>query len=176
MLVGMTVSIELAREAECPVVGQLLEFLAYDMSRFDGRPLTDDGRYGYEYLDAYWQEPGSRWPYLIRVGGELTGLALVSRLPTGVSSMSEFLILPKHRRVGVGRAAARRVFGLHPGAWRVTQIARHSEATTFWRQAIPVAFSEHESDGRSRRSSRSGRRPNSRRSCWVNQLVRSMSP
>lgn len=143
----MSVSIERARETERPVVGQLLEFLAYEMSRFDGRPLTDDGRYGYEYLDAYWQEPGSRWPYLIRVGGELAGFALVSRLPTSVSSMSEFLILPKHRRIGVGRLAARRVFGLHPGAWRVAQITRNPEATAFWRQAVPVAFAEHESSG-----------------------------
>lgn len=139
-MVGVDVTVILASRSERDVVGQLLELNAYEFSRLDGRVIGSDGRYGYRYLDAYWSER-DRFPYLVRAGSELAGMALVSRIGS-VMHMSEFLILPKFRRTGVGAAAASQVFAAHPGAWQVQQIAGHDQATQFWRRAISVTFAE----------------------------------
>jgi predicted acetyltransferase len=143
-MVSVDVEVARANRAERDVVGRLLELNAYEFSRVDGRSIGDDGVYGYRYLDAYWSEP-DRLPYLIRVDGELAGLALVSRVGP-VLHVSEFLILPKFRRAGIGTEAARQVFAAHRGAWQVRQVANNDQATQFWRRAIPAAFTE-EVDG-----------------------------
>jgi predicted acetyltransferase len=145
-MVGMDVAVTRASSSSRDVVGRLLELNAYEFSRVDGRPIGEDAQYGYLYLDAYWSEQG-RFPYLIRADGELSGVALVS-LVDADWRMSEFLVLPKFRRTGVGTRAAREVFAAHPGSWRVHQVPGHEQATRFWRRAIPVRFVEH-ADGES---------------------------
>ena len=99
-MTSVDVRVAQAIRSEHDVVGRLLELNAYEFSRVEGRSIGDDGLYGYRYLDAYWSEP-DRFPYLVRADGELAGLALVSRLGP-VLHISEFLILPKFRRAGVG--------------------------------------------------------------------------
>jgi len=137
----MDVTVTEAEPTERNVLAQLLELNAYEFSRIDGRSIGGDGRYGYRYLDFYWSEDG-RVPYLIRVGDELAGFALVIRFEDGVLSVSEFLVLPKFRRGGVGTRAARALFTRHRGTWHVTQLAGNDSATEFWHRAIPVPFDE----------------------------------
>ncbi len=56
--------------------------------------------------------------------------------------IAEFLILPKYRRRGIGTSAARAIFAKYPGAWVIKEVPGNDDAVNFWRQAIPVAFSE----------------------------------
>ena len=135
MMVCMEVTLARAIQSDRDVVGRLLEFNAYQFSQLDGRSIGSDALYG-RYLDAYWSEPG-RFPYLIRADDELAGLALVSRVRADWL-LSEFLVLPKFRRTGVGTRAARLVFAAHQGSWRIHQVAHHDQPTQFWRHAIPV--------------------------------------
>lgn len=74
------ISLTVPSPSERPVVAHLLELNAYEFSSFDARPIGEDGRYGYTYLDVYWSEPG-RTPYLIHVNSELAGFALIRTLP-----------------------------------------------------------------------------------------------
>lgn len=142
----MGVHLEPASATERETVRQLLELNAYEFSRLDGRAVRDDGTFGYPYLDAYWSE-ATRYPYLIRADEELAGLVLVSAIGH-VSSVSEFLVLPKFRRRRVGETAARTVFARHRGPWVVTQTPGNVAATSFWRRVIPVTFEESvSSDG-----------------------------
>lgn len=144
---GMTVDVSIAPIEAKSVVGRLLEFNEYEFSRIDQRPIGLDGRYGYRYLDNYWDTEEHRAPYLLHVDGELAGLALVVEW-SGVTSFAEFLVLPKFRRRGVGFEAARAILRRHPGRWEITQVAGNDAATTFWRRAIPVPFEERvEADG-----------------------------
>lgn len=121
------------------VVGRLLEFNAYEFSRFDGTDLDREGRFGYRYLDHYWTEP-ARHPYLIEVRGRIAGLVLIR---TGrPSTIAEFLVMLKYRRSGVGTRAARAAFARFPGDWELHEIAGNDAAVAFWRSAIPVTFDE----------------------------------
>jgi predicted acetyltransferase len=136
----MDVTLVRAARTQRDVLARLLELNAYEFSRIDGRPIGEDGWYGYEFLDLYWSAEG-RTPYLIRVDGELAGFTLV-RASDGARSVAEFLVLPRFRRGGVGTFAARQLFAQDPGPWVVDQVPGNASATAFWRRAIPVPFDE----------------------------------
>lgn len=122
-----------------PVLRNLLELYRHDFSEFDGRDLGEHGLYGYTYLDHYWTEPG-RHPFFIRVDTRLAGFALVRILSHGDISethMSEFFIVRKYRRKGVGEAAARLLFDRFPDhRWSVDQADCNIPAQQFWRGVI----------------------------------------
>ena len=121
------------------VVRRLLELYAYDFSEFNDGDVDAHGSFGYPYLDHYWTEPDRR-PFLFRVAGHWAGLALV-RVGTP-HDMAEFFVMRKYRRHGVGIVAARALFARVPGDWQVRQLTANPAATTFWRRAIPVTFTE----------------------------------
>ncbi len=129
-----------APEDAKPVLRRLLEFNAYEFSVFDGRDLGAHGEYGYPYLDHYWTEGDRRVPLLFTVDGHLAGFAFLRKgLPHAVS---EFLVLPKYRRQGVGLATARQIFTRWIGDWMTHEVVGNDRAVTFWRRAIPVPFGE----------------------------------
>ncbi len=138
------VRLVVAQREDRDAVRQLLEFNAYEFSRFDSADVGRGGRFGYPYLDLYWSEP-ARCPYLIKVGESTAGLVLIR---TGSPhSVAEFLVLPKYRGSGVGRAAARMTFAQFDGEWEIHVIAGNAGAVKFWRRAIPVPFDESNDGG-----------------------------
>ena len=54
----------------------------------------------------------------------------------GTRDISEFFIVRRHRRRGVGTEVARLVFDRYPGKWEVTQLTRNVDAQAFWRRVI----------------------------------------
>jgi predicted acetyltransferase len=124
-------------------LANLMQFYIHDFSEFwSGTPqgeLGEDGRFEPYPLDAYWREP-SRIPLLLRLDGRLAGFALLNAVGHAAEpidrNMAEFFIVRKHRRGGVGTAAARKIFSLHPGRWEVAVARRNLAALPFWRQAI----------------------------------------
>lgn len=140
MMAGVEPGLTRASPHERDVVRRLLELSSHEFSRIDGRAIGHDGLYPYRYLDAYGSDP-DRGPYLFRAEGELAGMALVRRVDA-VMHVSEFLVLPKFRRTGVGSQVAQQPFAAHRGPWQTRQVAGDDEATSFWRRAIPVPFTE----------------------------------
>jgi predicted acetyltransferase len=121
------------------VLEQLLELYQHDFSEFDDHDIGADGFYRYRYLDNYWTE-AERQPLLFRVDGKWAGFALVRA--GAPHDMAEFFVMRKYRRSGVGTALAREVFARFPGEWQVRQMTSNPAATTFWRRAIPVEFTQ----------------------------------
>ena len=122
------------------VLRNLMELCQHDYSEFNGEEVNEHGLFGYRYLDHYWTEAG-RHPFFVLVSGKLAGFALVRALSEGgggepTYSLAEFFILRKYRRQGVGQQAARQVFNLFPGTWRVSQEAENLAAQAFWRKVI----------------------------------------
>lgn len=137
------VEVALARPEERPALDQLLQLYIHDFSEFwAGTPrgeLQDDGRFVMYPIDAYWGEP-ARVPLLIRRDGHLAGFALVNAVThsgrDADRNMAEFFIIRKHRRNGVGRAAAQQIFSRYTGLWEVAIVRRNVQALAFWRGAI----------------------------------------
>ncbi len=112
--------------------------------------LNEDGLFDpYPYLDAYWEEEDCT-PLLIRADGKLAGFALLnpdahSERPAD-QHMAEFFVARKHRRAGVGLAAAQQIFNAYTGLWEVAVAARNVGALSFWRRAA-AGYKVEEVDG-----------------------------
>jgi len=142
------VDVTLAGEAQRPLIAALFQFYAYDFSELEPADSSDfeldkNGRFGpYAGLADYWATPG-RAALLIRVGDRPAGFALINthshRGGAVERNMAEFFVARKHRRHGVGRAAARQIFALYPGRWEVAVVERNAAAQAFWPRAITAA-------------------------------------
>lgn len=93
-----------AKKEDRDTMMNLLEKYLYEFSQWEKTDVKDDGLYGYEYLDCYFEEE-NRYPYFIKVDDKLAGLILVSDYPEVPKEktdycLSEFFImnkLPKKR-------------------------------------------------------------------------------
>jgi predicted acetyltransferase len=129
-----------------PTVANLLELYAHDFSEFHHLEIGASGRFGYPSLPLYWSEPG-RYPFLVKVGGNLAGLVLVKRGSevTGslaVWDMAEFFVLRGCRRRGVGTQVAHEVWRRFPGPWEVRVMQSNVSASHFWERAISKFIGE----------------------------------
>ena len=125
-------------------LANLFQLYTHDFSEHwagtaDGE-LQEDGRFApYPFLESYWSDP-DRVPLLLRAAGRIAGFCLLNRHHHGASpvdwNVAEFFVVRKHRRGGVGTAAARQVFASRPGVWEVAVARRNTGALAFWRGAI----------------------------------------
>ena len=134
-----------------PLLGRLLEFSEYELSPFGQSNVSANGKFGYNYLDLYWEEEG-RHAFLIRVDSQIAGFAMVNahhHTPDAQFSMAEFLIMRRFQRQGVGKAVAFEVFSRFRGFWEIGQLREHAAAQRFWRSVISQYTSGefHEFDG-----------------------------
>ena len=122
------------------ILANLLELYAHDFSEFHPVALGPDGRFGYQDLPLYWQEPG-RFPFLVKVDGQLAGFVLVKRGPQFTSSaivwdIVEFFVARGYRRRGIGSEIAHQVWRRFPGPWQVRVMESNTTALHFWQRAI----------------------------------------
>jgi predicted acetyltransferase len=134
------VDVRPAAPGEEPVLANLLELYAHDFSALADLQLHPDGRYGYRELPLYWRE-ATRFPFLVRVDGFLAGFALVTRGSRvsgdpDVWDMAEFFVVRRHRRRGIGAAAAHEVFRRFPGRWELRVMEHNLPALAFWSAAV----------------------------------------
>ncbi len=144
--------VRVAAPEERGAVANLLQLYVHDFSEFwaglsvdqlgGNAPFAevgDDGRFAELPLDAYWGEP-DHIPLLIRVAGRLAGFALVDKTShTGrplERNMAEFFVVRRHRREGLGLAAAHTIFSRYPGRWEAAIARRNTRALPFWRRTV----------------------------------------
>jgi predicted acetyltransferase len=123
-----------------PLLANLLELYAYDFTEFCDFDIGDDGFYGYERLPLYWTDP-NRFPYLIYVEKKIAGFVLVQKgspisEDTTVWDISEFFVMKKYKRHGVGTMAALTIWEKFKGPWQVRVLVSNTTAGSFWLQAI----------------------------------------
>jgi predicted acetyltransferase len=134
-------SLEVKRAAitEKLTLRHLVQLYSYDFTEFDHVDADEQGLYRYDYFDHYWTEE-KRHPYLVRVAGKVAGFAFVKLDEkddgTPYTFMAEFFIMKKYRGQGIGQAVAFHLFGLYPGEWEVSEIAKNYPAQAFWRKII----------------------------------------
>lgn len=124
------VELTLVTKNEKEILNALLEKYQYEFSQWDKKDISENGLYGYEYLDCYFEEE-NRYPYFIKSDGKLAGFVIVSDYPEVPDTeldfcLSEFFVLYKYRRSGVGREAVRQLLEKHHGKW---QLKRHPHNT-----------------------------------------------
>ena len=135
----MGISIELVRKEEKEILKNLLEKYLYEHSQYDKRDVNILGLFGYDYLDNYWTEE-NRFPYFIKVDNILAGFVMVNdynetKLDTNYT-VSEFFIMYKYRRNGVGKYAVKYILEKHKGKWQLSFHPNNENSKKFWINTI----------------------------------------
>lgn len=139
---AMALNIEIieARVEQRGVLGALMELYQYDFTEYTAEDVGDDGRFGFDRLNSYFEE-AARHAHLVRVDGHWAGFALVRE---GVefldgragTDMAEFFVMRKYRRAGVGERVAKAMFEAYPGLWQVRVMEENAPAREFWADVI----------------------------------------
>jgi len=122
------------------VIAGLMQLYLYDFTLYTNLEVNQDGVFpGYPGLDDYWRRGTGKYPFLMTHGGHPAGFALVDRLTEpeeGDYYMTEFFVMQKYRRCGLGSWAACELFDRFQGRWKVTQVKKNLPAQAFWRKVI----------------------------------------
>ena len=136
----MDIEIRDAAHDDRTVIQNMGTLYVYDLSEFLGWPCPDDGLYACRSFASYWDEP-DRWPFVVRVGGELADT--LGTAPETDYNVGEFFILRKFRRRGVGSHVARTLFERFGGRWEIMQLLRNGPAIAFWRAVVAAHTRGH---------------------------------
>lgn len=147
----MNVTLSIVPYEDKVVLSNLIQLYRYDSSEFDDHKLGQHGLYLYKYLDHQWTEDYRR-PFLVRVDGEIAGFVLVilevPREFTKLSNaektniVSDFFIMRKFRRKGIGKHVAFSIFEQFKGVWEVKQTYANKPAYAFWKKVISEFIKE----------------------------------
>jgi len=127
----MAIELTPAGAAERPLLSGLLQQYLAGFAAFRAQRPEADGTYAYPYLDAYFTEAAREACLLLRDGSP-AGFTMTRRLGSGAREVSEFFVLPRYRRLGLGRAAALRLLHRHPGDWALSYDDANLPAARFW--------------------------------------------
>lgn len=136
----MHISVESATEIDRPILVNLIQLYLYDFTGFKEWDVQEDGRFQDYGLDGCWTSDG-RHPFLIRADGKLAGFSIVdgrSHLTEerGIWEVTDFFVLRRYQKRGVGEHAARMLFDRFRGRWEVRIMAANLGALSFWRKVI----------------------------------------
>ena len=142
MLGGVNMQVELKQVEleEREILANLLEKFDYEFSQYDGRDVNKLGLYGYPYLDCYWTDKDRR-AYFIFVSGKLAGFAMIYNYreegdPETDFQISEFFVMYKYRRLGVGKQAFFQLLDKHKGRCGLKCVSKNVSSVRFWENVI----------------------------------------
>ncbi|MGC6588334.1 GNAT family N-acetyltransferase [Paenibacillus sp. Dod16] len=132
--------IELVPKRKQAVIVNLMQLYLYDFTKYLDISVNDQGLFlPYPDLDEFWKKRERKYPYLITFDQRPAGFALIERMDDALDAdyyMTEFFVMQKYRRTGLGTWAATRLFDHFQGRWKVTQISSNIPAQAFWRKVI----------------------------------------
>ncbi|CAM4015415.1 GNAT family N-acetyltransferase [Saccharibacillus endophyticus] len=135
----MNFSIIQVNQKHKEVLDNLMQFYIYDFSEFLAFDVEENGQYSPYPLDDYFEEGNHQFAYVIKREEKYIGFVLVrliEDLEIRHYSITEFFILKKYRREGMGMAVATDLFNRHKGPWEVHQIESNKGAQIFWKRVI----------------------------------------
>ncbi|HAU0101632.1 TPA: GNAT family N-acetyltransferase [Legionella pneumophila] len=135
--------VEIATLDDYPTIQNMARFYVYELSRdcgfiSDDWALPSDGLYESFDFKNYFEEP-TRKAFLIKVGNELAGFALLNQegiYPDTEWNMGEFFITAKFQGKGLGFLVSSELCKMHLGLWEVSVIPENKRGLSFWRKTI----------------------------------------
>jgi len=122
------------------ILYNLTQLYQYDFSEFLPGEVDQNGEYPYIDVRRYLTQKGHD-AYLARSNGFWCGFALVNnRLRHRHSGdgryIAEFFVMRRHRRQGLGREMAIKLFNAYRGYWEIAEVGPNTPAQLFWRRII----------------------------------------
>ena len=135
----MDIIIEPVAKEEKEILKNLLEKYMYEFSQYNNLDVNNLGLYGYSYLDNYWTEE-NRFPFFIRANGKLAGFVMVNDYPEVKMdtnyTMSEFFVMYKYRRCGIGKYTMKYILDKFKGKWQLRYHPKNEISQKFWIKTI----------------------------------------
>ena len=102
--------------------------------------MNNEAIFEYKWFDSYFQDD-SREAYFIKEEStnKILGFAMVNQYMQKSKddySIAEFMIVPKYRRLKIGKRVAIELFNMHKGIWEVKPSYGSESAFTFWKNVI----------------------------------------
>lgn len=126
------------KEDEKEILRNLIEKYLYEFSQYELCDVNPLGLYGYSYLDCYWTEEG-RWAFFLKAGGQLAGFVMVNDYPEAGKTdycISEFFVMYKYRRCGLGTWAVFQLFERFRGSWQLKYHPGNRPSVAFWNKVV----------------------------------------
>jgi predicted acetyltransferase len=141
----MNITVTAVSVDEKEILRNLIEKYLYEFSQYDGYDVNDLGLYGYSYLDIYWTEE-NRFAYFIKVDNKLAGFFMVNdckeiKIETDYT-ISEFFILHKYRKLGVGTYAVKYIFENLKGKYQLMHHPKNIVSKIFWNNIVKKSTNE----------------------------------
>lgn len=135
----MKIHLQKVTSAERQILWNLLQYMIFETSPYGSNEINSDGTFNYKYFDKYFTDD-DRVAFLIRdERNSLLGFVMINQYLQKSGSghaIAEFMILPRFRRQGIGRAVAKQCFALFPGNWEVQPAPGSKTAHNFWEKVI----------------------------------------
>jgi predicted acetyltransferase len=135
----MNITIEIVKKEEKETLRNLLEKYNYEFSQYDNRDVNNLGLYDYDYLDNYWTEE-NRFPFFIKIANKFAGFVLINDYPEIEKetdyTISEFFIMYKYRRLGIGKYVVNYILNKYKGKWQLKYHPKNKVSEIFWIKTI----------------------------------------
>ena len=135
----MPLRVNIANRDEADVLRRLGQLYLHELCRFSNQELNDDGTFDFPHMEDSFREV-DKYGYIVRLKGKVAGFVLVRTRETHddkeYSEITDLFVVETYRRVGVGEEAARMIFDLHEGLWRITTRSGYDIGSTFWRKVV----------------------------------------
>ena len=142
----MDISITPISINEKEILRNLLEKYEYDNSQYESTDVNDCGLYGYKYLDHYWTDK-NRYAYFIKANNKLAGFIMIddylyyNEIKSNYC-ISEFFVMKKYRRMGVGKYAVKYIVNKYRGKWQIGYNPNNNTGKIFWNTVVKEITNE----------------------------------
>lgn len=132
--------IERVKIEDKEILYRLLQYSLFEESLTDLNEMNDEAIYEYKWFDSYFQE-NNREAYFIKeeTSNKILGFVMVNQYMQKSNeghSIAEFMIIPKYRRLKIGKRVAIDLFNMYRGNWEVQPSFGSKSAFAFWKNVI----------------------------------------
>lgn len=132
--------LERVKIEEKDVLYRLLQYSLFEESLTDLNEMNSEAIFEYKWFDNYFQD-NDRDAYFIKEenSNKLLGFAMVNQYMQKNKdghSIAEFMIIPKYRRLKIGKRVAKELFDMYKGIWEVEPSYGSKSAFSFWKNVI----------------------------------------
>lgn len=122
------------------ILYRLLQYSLFEESLTDQNEMNDEAVFEYKWFDSYFQK-SNRHAYFVKEekNNKILGFAMVNQYMQKSKeghSIAEFMIIPKYRRLKIGKRVAIDLFNMFKGNWEVEPSFESKTAFTFWKSVI----------------------------------------
>lgn len=122
------------------ILYRLLQYSLFEESLTDQNEMNNEAIFEYKYFDSYFKD-NNREAYIIKEQetNKILGFAMVNQYMQKSKdghSIAEFMIVPKYRRLKIGKRVAIELFNMHKGNWEVKPSYGSVVALAFWKSVI----------------------------------------